>query len=147
MFFGNTAAYRGGAIISTGCTPVVINNSIIRNRCTVSSSSATGGGILALSGAAVSGGNNIVWDNTSYTNPNIGGTVNFTYSNVQGGLTGTGNINSNPFHPITPDPNFKSTETFASIALLMSVSISVSSSSFSIFIPAAFGGGLTGILE
>ena len=104
MFFGNTAAYRGGAIISTGCTPVVINNSIIRNRCTVSSSSATGGGILALSGAAVSGGNNIVWDNTSYTNPNIGGTVNFTYSNVQGGLTGTGNINSNPFFVHNP-PN------------------------------------------
>lgn len=76
----------------------------MRNRCTVSSSTASGGGVLALSGAAVSGRNNIVWDNTAFTNPNVSGTINFTYSDVQGGLAGTGNINSNPLFVQNP-PN------------------------------------------
>jgi len=101
---GNTAAYRGGGILVIGCSATLTNNTFTRNRCTVSSSSATGGGILAYSGASVSGRNNIVWDNSSFTNPNVGGTASFTYSDVEGGLAGTGNINSNPLFVHNP-PN------------------------------------------
>jgi len=76
----------------------LINNTIARNRCTLSFGSQ-GAGILVWSDATLSGKNNIVYDNTAQTGANIynyGGTVNLTYSAVGGGWTGTGNIGTNP---------------------------------------------------
>jgi hypothetical protein len=40
--------------------------------------------------------NCILWGNTAPGNPQIAGTVNVTYSDVEGGWTGTGNINDHP---------------------------------------------------
>ena len=40
--------------------------------------------------------NCILWGNTAPSNPQIAGTVNVTYSDVEGGWTGTGNINEHP---------------------------------------------------
>ncbi len=68
----------------------------MRNRCTSSSSSAMGAGVLAYSGASVSGYNNIVYMNTATTQPNVSGNANFTYCCVEGGLAGTGNISDSP---------------------------------------------------
>ena len=50
------------------------------------------------------GRNNIIWGNEAFTNPNVSGTVNLSYSDVQGGLAGTGNINSSPLFTHNP-PN------------------------------------------
>lgn len=65
-----------------------------------------GGGVLAYSGASVSGYNNIVRDNTSTTSPNVSGTAYFSYSNIQGGLPGTGNIDSDPLFIHTPPAGY-----------------------------------------
>lgn len=86
--------------------PNLINNTITRNRCTSTSSSATGAGICAYSTTSVSGRNNIVYDNFATTSPNLSGTVSFIYSCVQGGLSGQGNISSNPLFVNTPPAGY-----------------------------------------
>jgi hypothetical protein len=40
--------------------------------------------------------------NNSTSNPNCSGTVNFTYSNIEGGMGGTGNIDADPLFWSTP---------------------------------------------
>ncbi len=89
-----------------GCTPTLVNNTITRNRCTVTSSSAQGGGLLAYSGSSATGKNNVIYDNVSTTSPNVGGTVTFTYTCAQGGLPGTGNISSDPLLVNSPPTGY-----------------------------------------
>jgi len=72
----------------------VINNTIVQNRCTSTSSSAKGGGIYAQ--AAAAGRNNIIYDNTATVNPECFGTVDLTYTCCSSGLAGTGNITDDP---------------------------------------------------
>jgi parallel beta-helix repeat protein len=92
VFTGNTASDSAGAIATHGSSwPVVIN-------CTFS------GNIAALnSGAIGSGGpdltiaNCIFWGNGAPTGPQIDGiSVLVSFSDVQGGWPGTGNINVDP---------------------------------------------------
>lgn len=111
----NTAPSAGGGIfLHTNCAPRIENNLILRNRV----ASATGGGLYigyssapvlehntiyansALNaGAAFSfqssatATNCIVWGNTPNQLLNV---VNVTYSNVEGGIAGTGNVNADP---------------------------------------------------
>ena len=96
MVAANTAVYRGAGVMTLSCTPNAYNNSIVRNRCTSTSSTATGGGICAYSGSAIQGSNNIVYFNVATTNPQYSGVVNFTYSCCAQALTGTGNFTSDP---------------------------------------------------
>lgn len=87
--------YGGGGIWSNGNgqDPIIIeNNTVVYNQ-----SGSTGGGIrFWQSNASVP--NNIIWGNTAANNwPQIqgyGGTV--TWSDVEGGWTGEGNINADP---------------------------------------------------
>jgi hypothetical protein len=63
---------------------------------TVSGNSSTTGicGIYGSGNSIIK--NNIIWGNTSPSNIQASGSLNITYSNVQGGYPGSGNINSAP---------------------------------------------------
>ncbi len=47
--------------------------------------------------------NCILWGNTAPGNPQIAGTVNVTYSDVEGGWSGTGNMNDHPLFDMTSE--------------------------------------------
>ena len=83
---GNTGA--GVAVMTSGGSPTINNCVIADNVCP-----SLAGGIYTASGASATVTNCIVWNNSG-TEITAGNTV--TYSDVDGGYTGTGNINSNP---------------------------------------------------
>jgi probable HAF family extracellular repeat protein len=95
VFYGNKANSRGGAIFNNSSSPTLTN-------CTFTNNEAGGGG-----GGITNWGfsdpvitNCIFWANTAGINPQIEdfGAANptVTYSDVQGGYNGTGNIDSDP---------------------------------------------------
>jgi parallel beta-helix repeat protein len=86
----NSAGSGGGGVFCTG-DPAIAN-------CTIADNSATtnGGGIRSYYGANPTVKNLIIWGNTANTGSQIDGSVAVTYSDVQGGWTGTGNIDSDP---------------------------------------------------
>lgn len=93
--------YYGGSGIwissNLGTTPKRIeNNTIVNNTSSLAAASGTGG-ISVWSAANVVIRNNIIYGNTPSTQiKNISSTPQVTYSDVQGGYTGTGNINAAP---------------------------------------------------
>jgi len=90
--------YGGGIKAGGGSIPALINCTITDN----DSYHQTGSGIFAISGVDVV--NSIVWNNVG-TNLNLeeGATI-ITYSCIEGGHAGTGNIESDPLF-IDPDNN------------------------------------------
>jgi hypothetical protein len=84
---------------------ILENNTIVGNSSTGTGSSAAGrgGGILVWV-TSVPINNNVVWGNTQATGNQIalvgGGIANVTYSLVEGGFTGTGNIDAYPFFEV-----------------------------------------------
>ncbi|TKJ38519.1 hypothetical protein CEE37_12185 [candidate division LCP-89 bacterium B3_LCP] len=84
----------------------MVNNTIARNRSNSSSTTASGAGIYAYSGASATGKNNIVYDNFATNSPNIYGSASFTYSCVEGGMSGTGNIGTDPLFVHNPPLGF-----------------------------------------
>ncbi len=98
VIYKNTGGedYGGAGIWSTniGTAPKIIeNNTIVEN------SSTTDGGGLSISGGTATVRNNIIWGNSAPFAPQIsltGAFITLTYSNVQGGWSGTGNINLDP---------------------------------------------------
>lgn len=123
IFTGNTATIAGGGMSNSSSTPIVTNctfigNTVIGNgasdvgggglfntsspsivtNCTFTGNTADfGGGIFnTLSSPTVT--NCILWGDTPSEINNVSGSAPFvTHSNIQGGFTGTGNVNSNPF--------------------------------------------------
>ena len=108
IFTSNTTAGNGGGMYGTTATNCVLfaNSATSGNGggaysnslyfCTVVNNFAglSGGGVY-LGGGTVT--NCIVWGNTvGGSSPNITGSGTVTYSDIQRGFTGTGNINSNP---------------------------------------------------
>jgi hypothetical protein len=98
--------YNGGSgiwalnNIITGLPKIIENNTIVNNSATVGT-----GGILCWSTILVIR-NNIIWGNTSPSGVQIqlsGGSVNVTYSDIQGGYTGSGNLN---IAPLFADTNY-----------------------------------------
>ncbi len=95
IIIGNTAErYYGGGIYLTGRWSRVSNCTIVGN-----SAGREGGGVRVEGDVAVT--NCIMRDNTSPTNPGISsgdssGTVTVSYSNVEEGYTGAGNIDNDP---------------------------------------------------
>jgi hypothetical protein len=102
IFSRNSASLMGGGMYNDNSSPVVIN-------CIFSGNSATygGGGIGSASGGSVTLTNCIVWDN----GPNqIFGGAAVSYSDVQGGFAGEGNIDADPLFadPTKGDYHLKS---------------------------------------
>lgn len=106
IFSGNNAGAYGGAVNNSSAAPTFIN-------CTFRTNSAgTRGGALQNEVRSFPVLRNcIVWDNTAGTGPNIydrptGGasSSNVTYSLVQGGWGGTGNLNADPLFADTSKP-------------------------------------------
>ncbi len=93
--------FGGGGVwtLAMGAT-VIENNVIAYNSVTGNgSNSGKGGGILIWS-TSIEAKNNIIWGNTQTTGDQIaltgGGTADITYSNVEDGYTGDGNIDQDP---------------------------------------------------
>ncbi|TKJ38518.1 hypothetical protein CEE37_12180 [candidate division LCP-89 bacterium B3_LCP] len=85
----------GGGIYLHNCDPTLISNSIVYN----TANFTHGGGIESYYGAHPEMINSILWGNspTQITlSGNPQGTMDATYCDIQGGWTGTGNINSDP---------------------------------------------------
>ncbi len=120
IFNGNTAAQRGGAMCND-CDPTVINcifsgnvtggdGSAIYNysagtptliNCAFSGNSADDGGTLRNIAGSLVVSNCILWGNTPVE---ISGVATVTYSCVQGGCDGEGNIDADPAFVRNPDP-------------------------------------------
>jgi predicted outer membrane repeat protein len=91
-FSRNSANYGGGINNSWNSRPVITN-------CTFSGNSAIeqGGGIQSSTGAHPTLNNCIVWGNEVETALEIWGSATISYSNVEGGWPGEGNIDVNPY--------------------------------------------------
>lgn len=97
VFTGNVASNGwGGGINSNSSAATVIN-------CTFYANTApkvgvgNGGAIESQSPSNITIYNSIIWGNNASSNPNLGGTFTVSYSLIQGGYAGTGNINADPF--------------------------------------------------
>ncbi|MCD4669811.1 MAG: right-handed parallel beta-helix repeat-containing protein, partial [Actinomycetia bacterium] len=90
-FTGNEATDGGAMLSSSNCTPVVINCTIVGN-----SADDGGGGLHSVYNSTTTVVNSILWDNTATTAPQISGAAAVTYSCVEDGYTGTGNIVTDP---------------------------------------------------
>ena len=101
--------FGGGGIwvlSNFGNTPKIIeNNTIVGNSSSGTGSNAAGkGGGILVWGTSVQAKNNIIWGNTQTTGEQIaliGSSSTFTYNLVEGGFTGTGNIDADPFFEAT----------------------------------------------
>ncbi len=96
------ATYGGGGIWITGDaqSSFVINNTIINNSSSGTGSGAGKGGGMLDYGSTITTVNNIIWNNTQTNGTSqiadLGGSMAVTYSDVQLGYTGAGNINIAP---------------------------------------------------
>jgi len=86
--------YGGGGIWlnGSGVKPRLIENNTI----TQNTSTTYGGGVEASFGSSGTYVNNIIYGNSAPTKPQVNGTPRMTYSDIQGGYTGTGNFDDNP---------------------------------------------------
>ena len=96
-------AYGGGGIwtLGNGTNPIIIeNNHILENTVTGSGTYGGRGGAMFVWMGALTARNNIIWGNTQSQGGPIaefdGGNATVTYSNVEGGFSGTGNMDTNP---------------------------------------------------
>ncbi len=98
IFMGNSTLGFGGTMDNTRDSAIRLTN------CTVAGNWAYGGGggIACTGGASTTLVNTILWESSSYV---IGGFITATYSNIQGGWPGAGNIDVNPL--LTPDGHLR----------------------------------------
>lgn len=93
---GNSTPTRGaGIMVHYYCDPIITNCTIVNNTAIES-----GGGIFSDGIDILTGVNNIIWGNSASSGSQIylgaSSTFNCTFSDVQGGWTGEGNIDSDP---------------------------------------------------
>ncbi len=123
-FSGNSASYSGGGICNGSSSPSVLTNcafsansarrsgggmynssssSSALTNCTFSGNSATGeGGGMYNYYSSPTMSNCIIWGNGSSPVYNDSSTPVITYSDIQGGYSGTGNTNADPLFVRTP---------------------------------------------
>ncbi|MEY3144315.1 MAG: hypothetical protein RLY21_2808 [Planctomycetota bacterium] len=100
IFAGNTATGSGGG----GALWIGVSSAVtVRNSTFVANTATSLAGCIINTGGSSTIGNSILWANTGPGGTtvgnqltNSGGSTNVTYSIVQGGFTGTGNLNINP---------------------------------------------------
>jgi len=99
VFLGNEVQYGGGICINGDSGYL---GSVIVTNCTFSGNAASGGGgaIYNLKATDASSvfrvTNSVLWGDTAPEIGGTGGAPTVSYSDVQGGYAGTGNINTNP---------------------------------------------------
>lgn len=107
-----TAALPSVTASSWRCTVGVVNCTIAQNGLTYALGSSGAGGVNS-NGADITISNSIVWgnDGTALTIINAVDSYPVTYSDIQGGYSGTGNISSDPLFvsPWSSDYHLKST--------------------------------------
>jgi len=87
---GNTADDNGGGIACYGdCFPILTNITLTNN-----TSNDVGGAIYAYVSSTPSLVNSVLWNNSPHEI--FGNSINITYSDIQGGWEGEGNIDENP---------------------------------------------------
>lgn len=87
--FDSNIAATGGAIRVNGSTAIITNSTIVNNIAT------TGGGVANTGVTTTTITNSILWGNT--TNQLDGSDFVVTYSNIENGYSGHGNINNDSF--------------------------------------------------
>jgi hypothetical protein len=93
IFVGNSATNGGGFYLVGNNMSHLINNTIVNNQAT------EGGGMVIANSSAPVLMNNIIWGNKASSNPAItlwDSSVEIAYCDIQGGWSGTGNINADP---------------------------------------------------
>jgi hypothetical protein len=103
--YKNTSNWHGGGLFISGNSfPILINNSVIMNE------AASNGGGLYSSSQSGEFLNNIFWKNSARMNGQQifleVDTLKVTYSNVQGGWEGEGNIDTDPLFVDSENRNF-----------------------------------------
>ena len=93
MIFYDNAATQGAAIyVNSFSSPTVSRSTFVVN----SASSGQGGGIAVAGGSSVTVTSSIFWANTGTAVEVLSGSADITYSIVEGGDSGTGNLDQNP---------------------------------------------------
>ncbi len=93
VFVGNSATNGGGFYLVGNNMSHLINNTIVNNQAT------EGGGMVIANSSAPVLMNNIIWGNKASSNPAItlwNSSVKTAYCDIQGGWSGTENINADP---------------------------------------------------
>jgi predicted outer membrane repeat protein len=94
LFDGNTAAQLGGAVYNSEGEPTLINSTIVENTAGVD-----GGGVASESGQGRGPTiiNSILWNNSGLEIfDDLSSLTSAFYSNIEGGYSGTGNIDLDP---------------------------------------------------
>ncbi len=91
----NYGSFQFGAGSGLWLNNVFSRPCIITNN-TIAGNSSTSGICGVYGGSFASLRNNIIWGNTSPSNLQASGSMNITYSNVQGGYPGSGNLSIDP---------------------------------------------------
>jgi len=92
LFAGNYGGcHGGGAIDSSDDDMTLVNCTLVGNQAVYQ-----GGAIHCDPGTNVTLANSILWANTAPTDPQISGSATVTYSDVEGGWSGAGNIDADP---------------------------------------------------
>jgi hypothetical protein len=97
IFTRNEADVQGGGFGSWTGKPTVINCTFVEN-----SAVTSGGGLGHAGGSRTTVSNCIFWGNSANSSMQIGGGAVVTYSCVQGGMSGEGNIDMDPLF-LDPD--------------------------------------------
>ncbi len=108
-FWNNIGAAGGGGISLVVCDDVSIYN------CTIANNSATEGAGINLDNTSPTITDCIIWGNTG-PEMSLGGTAtpDLTYCDIQGGWSGTGNINDDPLFETGPGGNYYLNQTLGS---------------------------------
>jgi predicted outer membrane repeat protein len=110
LFTDNITVYEGGGMFSFMSTPNITN-------CTFSQNSADLGGAIANSSSDATLTNCVLWgDSATSSDPEIlndSSSPAVTYSDVEGGYAGTGNIDQDPLFAAGPDGDYYLSQTAA----------------------------------
>ncbi|MAE69563.1 MAG: hypothetical protein CME06_03735 [Gemmatimonadetes bacterium] len=88
---GNSAVWGGGGLVSYDTCSIALTNCTI-----VNNTGGDGGGLRGCCGSSVHATNTIIWGNSPNQIDYQGGSVSITYSNIQSGWPGEGNIHADP---------------------------------------------------
>ena len=102
----NSGGPLGGGIVCSSSSPPIGGNTIVGNM-------ADDGGGICWYNSTGTVTNSIVWGNNASTGPQISGPCTVTYSDVQDGWPGVGNIDADPLFATGPQGDYYLSQTIA----------------------------------